>query len=325
MTSPSPDQTNGHVVPQAFSLAPAAAGEVEERKIPVAETGPSPSQPRKYFDPERAHELMASLQEHGLLNAIIVYPSTVPPRYRIIAGERRWRAANALGWTTIRARVLKERPADDRLWELQLMDNERQDLSDIERGLAYLDFMSRTGCTASALAQRLGKGKSVSSITRPVALIRKLPEEVRALVGQKLPPTVAEKLTSNALSDEEKKRFTSLYIEGKIKSGDELAAAIRAAKNGQAAGGTTGFTRDESGVKIAVTWCSGAADAQALANVENALRLLVKDLAAQKHRGLTHWKEFLEKKAKAARKASELKAAHDALIHHTGTNGKEGN
>src|SRR5579884_974247 len=150
-----PTKPSGHTS-EAIRIAPATAGDAEERDIPVAEIGPEPDQPRKYFDEERDKELEDSIREHGQLNAIIVYLTTVPPRYRLLAGERRWRIFRRLGKATIRARVLKEPPDDGKRRELMLIDNElRQDLTDIERGLAYLDFMTRTGCTASALAQKV--------------------------------------------------------------------------------------------------------------------------------------------------------------------------
>ncbi|HWG41143.1 MAG TPA: ParB/RepB/Spo0J family partition protein [Gemmataceae bacterium] len=292
------------------AIGPTVASDAEEREIAVVQIEPEDNA-RTYFDLEQLQALADSIATHGLLNAITVYCHTASGRFRLIAGERRWRAVQMLGWTTIGTRVLKEPPDRAKRRELALIENEqRQDLSDIERGIAYLDFMTSTGCTASALAKKLGK--HVSTVTRTIARIRKLPEDLREIVGLQLPPSVAQLLTSLP-SDEEKRRFAGLYIEGKIKSGDELAAAIKAARNGQATGGTAGFTCEESGVKIAVTLTSGGAEGQALGHVENALRILLKDLAVQKHRGLTHWKTFLEKKAKAAKKAAEAAAAQNAL------------
>ena len=313
---------NGQILPQAV---PVAGGDAEEREIPVAEIGPDPGQPRKYFDPERDKELEASLREHGQLNAIIVYLAAEAPRYRLIAGERRWRAFQRIGKETIRARVLKARPDAARCSLLMLVDNEqRQDLHDIERGDAYLAHLTLTGCTASALAQKVGK--HVSTVTRAVALVKKLPEDLRGLIGQRLPPSVAQLLTALP-NDEEKRRYASLYIEGKIKSGDELAAAIRAARNGQATGVTACFACQESGVKIAVTWTTGAAGAspgQALAAAENALKIVLKDIREQGHRGLEKFKDFLSKKARTAKKAGELAAAQNELARHGVTGGNGG-
>jgi ParB/RepB/Spo0J family partition protein len=291
---------------------PAPAGDGVLRQIPLDEIDEHPRETRKYSDPERDEELKASLREHGLQNAIIVYPDPETKRYRRVAGGRRCRAAKALGWKTILARILPEVPDEAETSLLIWIDNDqRQNLSDIERGIASLDVMTRNGWTASALAQKLGK--PITAITRPLNLVKKLPEDVRALVGPQLPPSVAQLLTSLP-DDDSKRRFAALYTSGQITTGQALAAAIKAAKNGHTTSPTSGFSCEEGGVKIAITW-TGNADAQGLSNVENTLRTLLKDLASQKHRGLTHWKNFLDKKAKAARKAADLAEAQKALAH----------
>jgi ParB/RepB/Spo0J family partition protein len=302
-------ELNGHTPPQAVPAALTApiADAAEERHVPVDEID-TDEQVRKEFDPDKARELEASFQQHGQLNAIIIYFDPATRRYRNIAGERRLRAARALGWKTIRARVLKERPAGDKLLELQLVENDqRHDLSEMERGKAFIDYMTRTGCTASALAQKLGK--PVNAITRPINLFKRLPEDVRALVGKEIPSSVAEVLTSLP-NDDAKRHWAALYREKKVQSGSELAAAIKAARNGQAADVTSGFTcqDQESGVKISVTF-----PGQDLSRVEAVVRQLGKDLSANGHRGLDKFKDFLTRKARAAKKAAELKAAQEAL------------
>jgi ParB family chromosome partitioning protein len=286
-------------------VAVLAAGDAEEREIPVADIGPDPDQPRKEFDPEREQELAASIREHGQLNAILVYLASVPPRYRIIAGERRWRACQRLGRKTIRARILKELPDEPKRRELVLLENEqRQDLSDIERGLAYLDVLTHKGCTASALAQKLGK--HVSTVTRAVALIRKLPEDLRALVGPRLPPSVAALLTTLA-DDEAKRKFAALYRDGTYRTAEQVAAAIKAARKGQATDAPASFTAQAGGIAITVTLPPGE-----LARVESVLRQLAKDVSAH-GRSLTDLKDFLARKHKleAARQAAQ--AAEAAL------------
>jgi ParB family chromosome partitioning protein len=292
-------------VPQAVPVAVTAAGDAEEREIPVAEAGPDPDQPRKEFDPEREQELAASIREHGQLNAILVYVSTVPPRYRILGGERRWRACQRLGRKTIRARILKEPPNEAKRRELALLDNEqRQDLSDIERGLAYGDFLTRTGCTASALAQKLGK--HVSTITRAIGLVRKLPEDLRSLVGPRLPPSVASVLT--ALPDDEAKRkFAALYCDGTYRTAEQVAAAIKAARNGQTTGAPASFTAQAGGIAIMVTL-----PPTELARAAAALRQLAKDVSSHGH-SLADLKNFLARKHKLAAARQAAAAAAEAL------------
>ena len=140
----------------------------------------------------------------------------------------------------------------------------------------------------------------------------------------KLPPAAARLLTAKNLDDDAKLRFAALYCEGKVKTAAELAAAI---KNGNAAPEPAGFTCEESDIKIAVSWTNGALGAspgQALDAVENALRIVLKDLAGQKKHGLSHWKTFLEKKKAHAKKAAELAAAQNELARHAGGNGNGG-
>ncbi len=150
-------------VAAAVPAAEAAPGAAEEREVPVADIDPDDNA-RKHFDAEQTRALADNIAAHGLLNAVIIYRHPQSGRFRLVAGERRWRAVHLLGWKTVRARVLTEPPNDATRRELALIDNEqRQDLSDIERGLAYLGYMTATGSTASALANKLGK--HVSTVT----------------------------------------------------------------------------------------------------------------------------------------------------------------
>src|SRR5262249_53243751 len=154
--------------------AAAASLDAEERDIPVAEIDPE-ANARKHFDQDGLRALADNIATNGLLKPIIVYYDPHSKRYRLVGGERRWRAHQILGRTTTRARVLRQPPEPAKRDVLMLIDNEQEDLDDIQRGLAYLDHTTRYQCTASALAQKLGK--PVSSVTRPIALIRKLPPD----------------------------------------------------------------------------------------------------------------------------------------------------
>jgi ParB/RepB/Spo0J family partition protein len=328
-THPPHAQANGAAsiaaaMPVAAPLAYASDGEYQEIPLELLDDDDNP---RTHSDDEQDRALAKSIATHGLFNPVTVYRDPESKRFKLArGGGRRSRACLLLGWKNIPAFVLGAPPDEINRRESALIENEqRQDLSDIERGLAYLDYMTRTGCTASALAEKLCK--SVSTITRAVALIRKLPEDLREAVGSEFPSSVAEKLTSLP-DDDAKRHFAALYREGKVKSGAELAAAIRAAKTGQAAGGLAGFSCEEQGVRISVTWTSGATEAnseQPPAAVEQALKTLLKDLREQGHRGLEPFKQFLNKKARTAKKAAELAAAQDALARHSTPDKKAGN
>jgi ParB family chromosome partitioning protein len=288
----SPAKSSGHV-PQAVPIVPAlaAAGEAEERDIPVAEIDPDDNI-RKHFDQGALQALADNIAANGLLKPITVYYDPRTKRYRLIGGERRWRAHQILGRKTIRARVLKQPPDPAKRAELMLIDNDQEDLDDIERGLAYLDYTTRYQCTATALAKKLGK-TAVSSVTRPMQLAQQLPPDIHGLIRSgKLPPFAARPLV-RLPDDESKRRFAALYVDGKVKTAAELAAAIRAGNNGTAA--PASFTCVEGGVKISIVLPAGD-----LSLAEPALKVLVKDLHDHARKGLAHFREYLVRKAKLA-------------------------
>src|SRR5262249_48462821 len=146
MTAPELTKANGNV-PQAVPVVPAAAGDAEEREVSVAEIDPQDNI-RKHFDQEALQVLADNIAANGLLKPITVYYDPQTKRYRLIGGERRWRAHQMLGRKTIRARVLKQPPDPAKRAELMLIDNDQEDLDDIARGLAYLDYTTRYQCPA---------------------------------------------------------------------------------------------------------------------------------------------------------------------------------
>lgn len=132
------------------------------REIPLSYIIRQPGQPRKDFAEESLQELAASIQEHGILQPILVRPRG--ENYEIIAGERRWRACRKLGRETIPAIV---RQADDQtVSELALIENlQREDLSILEEAAAYYDLWKNYGYTQEQLSQKLGKGRVYISNT----------------------------------------------------------------------------------------------------------------------------------------------------------------
>jgi hypothetical protein len=224
-----------------------------------------------------------------------------------------------LGWKSTWVRCLKGPIAEQQRADLGFVDNVLKDesLSDpLLFGLACLDYLTRTGRSARELAKVL-KNKSASTITRAVARVQKLPPDLHDLIRRRLLSADAATPLTALADDEEKRRFARLYCEGKLKSAAELTAAIRGAKNGNAA---AGFTCEESGVRIAVTL-----PGKDLAAAEPALRVLLKDLREQSARGLEHFQQFLVKKAHTTKKAAELEAAQIALAGHAGSNGTASN
>jgi len=125
--------------------------------IDLALIDPDPEQPRRHFDQARLDELAQSMAANGLAVAVLVRP-VADGRYMLVHGERRWRAAQQLGWPAIRAEVQDLTPEQAR-W-LALVENvQRADLSPIEEAQAYQVALA-DGLTQTELGQRIGKSQS---------------------------------------------------------------------------------------------------------------------------------------------------------------------
>lgn len=149
------------------------------RSIPVASIDPRPGQPRKYFDEAAMAELIASVKDSGILQPILLRPNRPDNgRYEIVAGERRWRAAQAAGLHEIPALI---RDLDDnRAAQFAIVENvQRADLNPIEEADAYARLHFDHQFSHESIAD--GVGKSRSHITNMIRL-RDLPEIVRDAV-----------------------------------------------------------------------------------------------------------------------------------------------
>ncbi len=139
---------------------------------------PNPDQPRKEFDEVRLEELALSIKEHGIVQPILV--RKVGDGYEIVAGERRWRAAQLAGLTKVPALVREF--SDAERMEIALIENlQREDLNPMEEAEAYRTLMESFGLTQEALAQRLGRSRSqVANTLRLLQLPAQVQDEVRA-------------------------------------------------------------------------------------------------------------------------------------------------
>jgi ParB family chromosome partitioning protein len=142
----------------------------------VADITPNPDQPRRHFDDAAMGELAASVKVHGVLQPILVRPHD--GRHQIIAGERRWRAAQAAGLHEIPVVV---RPlSDGEVAEIALIENiQRADLNAIEEARGYQKLIAEFGHTQAALGDIVGKSRS--HITNLLRLLD-LPAAVQAMV-----------------------------------------------------------------------------------------------------------------------------------------------
>ena len=162
----------------AAKAAPAVSGDAVQH-VALAAIRPLPGQPRRHFDETAIAELADSIALRGLLQPIIVRGAPDGDGYQLVAGERRWRAAQRAGLHQIPALV---RDLDDAAtYEIALVENiQRQDLNAIEEAGAYRRLIDEFGHNQEALAKLVGKSRShVANLMR----LLDLPEAVQALVG----------------------------------------------------------------------------------------------------------------------------------------------
>jgi ParB family chromosome partitioning protein len=142
-------------------------------EVPTDRLEPNPVQPRSVIDPTRLSELAASIEESGMVQPILV--RRAGSRYQIIAGERRWRAAQKLGLKAVPVTIRDV--ADDRLLELALVENiQREELSPLEEALAFQHLQEELKLTQEEVARKVGRDRS--TVANALRLLR-LPREVR--------------------------------------------------------------------------------------------------------------------------------------------------
>ncbi|QFT91199.1 Nucleoid occlusion protein [Bacillus sp. THAF10] len=149
-------------------------------KIAVKDIVPNRYQPRTVFVDEKIEELSQTIRTHGIIQPIVVREFE-NSKYEIIAGERRWRAVQKLGWESIPAIVKEFNDAETA--SVALIENlQREELSAIEEAIAYSKLLELHNLTQEALAQRLGKGQS--TVANKLRLL-KLPSEIQDALLQK--------------------------------------------------------------------------------------------------------------------------------------------
>lgn len=152
---------------QAHAKIPEGIEQIEIEKIK-----PNPDQPRKHFTDIGLEELANSIKEQGVLQPVIV--KRIGNGYELICGERRLRATEKAGFTSIPA-LIKD-VADDKLLELALVENiQREDLNAIEEAQAYLRLVEERGLSQDQVADRVGKNRA--TVANTIRLLR-LPREV---------------------------------------------------------------------------------------------------------------------------------------------------
>lgn len=183
-----------------------ASGEL--RQLKISEIVRDENQPRRDFSPEAIEALAASIKEHGVLQPIVV--TREDGKYKIVAGERRWRASKIAGLETIPA-IIRTLDSQNRL-ELSIIENaQREDLNAIELATAYAKLKTQFNLSVADIAAKVGK--SESSVQGTMRLLN-LPEDVKKImVKEKLTEGVMRPLVS-APAEDIKKVLPKIIKEG---------------------------------------------------------------------------------------------------------------
>jgi ParB family chromosome partitioning protein len=196
----------GEPAPLGHRLPP----EGEQRMVSIAEVKSSPLNPRKDFRDDELTELAESIRTKGLVQPIVVRPNGMAGGYEIVAGERRWRAAQKAGLHTIP--VIIREVTDRELLELAIIENvQRQDLNAIEEATGYRELVERFDYSQEQLSEIIGKSRShVANTLRLLKLpsgVQSLVQQgqltaghARALIGRDDAETLAQKIISDSLN-----------------------------------------------------------------------------------------------------------------------------
>lgn len=214
--------------PDAAAATPAAsAAGGPPRRLPVERLTPGKYQPRRHFDDAAIDQLAESIGVHGVLQPLLVRPLSAN-MYEIVAGERRWRAAQKAQVHDLPV-VIRDL-TDKEAMEIALIENlQREDLSAVEEADGYQRLIDEFGHTQDMLAQQIGKSRShVANTLRLLKLpapVRKMIQSgmlsaghARALVGARNPEELAGLIVKRSLSVRQTEKLVQQATEGKLKS-----------------------------------------------------------------------------------------------------------
>lgn len=178
-------------------------------EVDPARIDPNPDQPRQHIDEAKLAELAQSMREQGIVQPMIVRKHG--SRFQLIAGERRWRAAQRAGITKVP--VLVRDVADHQVLEIALVENiQREELNPIEEATAYRRLVSELGYSQEQVASRVGKDRS--TVANLLRLLR-LPRDVRGLIAkQALSPGHARPLLSLASAEHQLEIAAQIVAKG---------------------------------------------------------------------------------------------------------------
>lgn len=238
-------------------------------------------QVRKEFNQEELEELAHSLRTLGQKTPILVYWCEDEKTYVIIAGERRFRAAQMAGLTELSCQIHPRKPDDAELVELQFVENAiRSDLNPIEEANSYKRLQELKGFSTTQLAERIGKNQS--TISRSLSLL-KLPENIQDHVSKaQIPVSVAREICK--LDSEAKQQaMASEYLAGGLTTAE---AQVKASKTGSRTKsndvGKQNKKWTQDGIGIVVSYGRGVTLADIADALEERARLLRADGRSKK-------------------------------------------
>ncbi|MFH1552906.1 MAG: ParB/RepB/Spo0J family partition protein [Candidatus Omnitrophota bacterium] len=182
-------------------------GKEKVDKIRLTDIVPNPFQPRKRFNEEKMEELISSLREKGIIQPVLVRP--VEDGYELVAGERRWRAAQHLGVEEIPA-IVRDDIDDASSLEISLIENiQREELNPIEEANAYRELIGKFEYTLDKVGQMMGRDKT--TISNSLRLLT-LPEEICTFVEDGRISVGHAKALLSVTSDHKKKRIAKTIL-----------------------------------------------------------------------------------------------------------------
>jgi ParB family transcriptional regulator, chromosome partitioning protein len=215
--------------------APALEGEERVQRVPLAQVQPCPFQPRKDFAPEALRELADSIREQGIVQPLIVREHN--GHLELIAGERRWRAAQLVGLTEVPVIV---RSADNRaVLELALIENlQRENLNPIEEAHGYAQLIEQFQLSQEEVATKVGRSRAV--VTNALRLL-KLPPPVQGYLREGRLSVGHAKVILALLSEKQQNLAAERVIkEGlNVRQTEGLIARLQPRDNGAATNGRT--------------------------------------------------------------------------------------
>lgn len=199
-------------------------------EIPVDALRPNPQQPRQHFDAQALADLAESIRVHGILQPLLVSEDD-PQHYRLITGERRWRAAKLAGLRTVPA-VIRERLEDAAQLELALVENlQRRDLTPLEEARAFEHLRTELALSQADISQRVGMDRS--TVANSLRLL-KLPPDLQEMV-ERGELTAGHGRTLLSFSDVEHQRA---WAEKTVRQGLSVRELERAAAQARKGGDT---------------------------------------------------------------------------------------